>query len=140
MDRSTAYKDKLAKGLTANLGLYSYPVLMASDILLFGGEIVPVGQDQKQHIEITRDIANRFNNIFGETFVVPEADIEKTSKLIPGIDGQKMSKSYNNTIPIFGEEKQIRKKFMSIITDSTDIDKRKDTETAMFQLYSLFLI
>ncbi len=93
LDRSTAYKDKLAKGLTANLGLYSYPVLMASDILLFGGEIVPVGQDQKQHIEITRAIANRFNNIFGETFVVPVADIEKTSKLIPGIDGQKMSKS-----------------------------------------------
>ena len=139
LDRSTAYKDKLAKGLTANLGLYSYPVLMASDILLFGGEIVPVGQDQKQHIEITRVIANRFNNIFGETFVVPEADIEKTSKLIPGIDGQKMSKSYNNTIPIFGEEKQIRKKFMSIITDSTDIDKPKDTDTALFQLYSLFL-
>ncbi len=112
LDRSTAYKDKLAKGLTANLGLYSYPVLMASDILLFGGEIVPVGQDQKQHIEITRDIANRFNNIFGETFVVPEADIEKTSKLIPGIDGQKMSKSYNNTIPIFSEEAALKKVIM----------------------------
>jgi len=139
LDRSTSYKDKLAKGLTANLGLYSYPVLMASDILLFGGEIVPVGQDQKQHIEITRDIANRFNNTFGETFKVPEADIEKTSKLIPGTDGQKMSKSYNNTIPIFGEEKQIRKKFMSIITDSTDIDEPKDIDTALFQLYSLFL-
>ena len=87
---------------------------------------MPVGQDQKQHIEITRDIANRFNNIYGEIFVEPVPDIEKTSKLIPGIDGQKMSKSYGNTIPIFGEEKQIRKKFMSIVTDSTDIDKPKN--------------
>ena len=139
LDRSTSYKDKLAKGLTANLGLYSYPVLMASDILLFGGEIVPVGQDQKQHIEITRDIANRFNNIYGEIFVEPMPDIEKKSELIPGIDGQKMSKSYGNTIPLFGEEKQIRKKFMSIVTDSTDIDKPKNTDTALFHLYSLFL-
>ena len=139
LDRSTAYKDKLAKGLTANLGLYSYPVLMASDILLFGGEIVPVGQDQKQHIEITRDIATRFNNIYGEVFIVPEADIEKSTKLIPGVDGQKMSKSYGNTIPIFGDEKHIRKKFMSIVTDSTDIEKPKDTDTALFHLFSLFL-
>ena len=139
LDRSTAYKDKLAKGLTANLGLYSYPVLMASDILLFGGEIVPVGQDQKQHIEITRDIANRFNNIFGETFVVPEADIEKTSKLIPGIDGQKMSKSYANTIPIFADEKLIKKSVMSITTDSAGINEPKDKDSPLFKIYSLFL-
>tara|TARA_B100001750_G_scaffold107402_1_gene84884 strand:- start:79 stop:897 length:819 start_codon:yes stop_codon:yes gene_type:complete len=139
LDRSTSYKDKLSKGLTPNLGLYSYPVLMASDILLFGGEIVPVGQDQKQHLEITRDIATRFNNIYGEVFVIPEPEIEKSTKLIPGIDGQKMSKSYGNTIPLFGEEKNIRKKFMSIVTDSTDIQKPKDTDTALFHLFSLFL-
>ena len=139
LDRSTSYKNKLAKGLTANLGLYSYPVLMASDILLFGGEIVPVGQDQKQHLEITRDIALRFNKVYGDLFVIPEPDIDKSTKLIPGIDGQKMSKSYGNTIPIFGEEKNIRKKFMSIVTDSTDIQKPKDTDTALFHLYSLFL-
>ena len=139
LDRSTSYKNKLAKGLTANLGLYSYPVLMASDILLFGGEIVPVGQDQKQHLEITRDIALRFNKVYGDVFVIPEPDIDKSTKLIPGIDGQKMSKSYGNTIPIFGEEKNIRKKFMSIVTDSTDIQKPKDTDTALFHLYSLFL-
>ena len=139
LDRSTSYKDKLSKGLSANLGLYSYPILMASDILLFGGEIVPVGQDQKQHLEITRDIATRFNNIYGEVFIVPEADIEKSTKLIPGVDGQKMSKSYGNTIPIFGDEKYIRKKFMSIVTDSTDIEKPKDTDTALFHLFSLFL-
>ena len=139
LDRSTSYKNKLAKGLTANLGLYSYPVLMASDILLFGGEIVPVGQDQKQHLEITRDIALRFNKVYGDVFVIPEPEIDKSTKLIPGIDGQKMSKSYGNTIPIFGEEKNIRKKFMSIVTDSTDIQKPKDTDTALFHLYSLFL-
>ncbi len=139
LDRSTSYKNKLAKGLKANLGLYSYPVLMASDILLFGGEIVPVGQDQKQHLEITRDIALRFNKVYGDVFVIPEPDIDKSTKLIPGIDGQKMSKSYGNTIPIFGEEKNIRKKFMSIVTDSTDIQKPKDTDTALFHLYSLFL-
>ena len=139
LDRSTSYKNKLAKGLTANLGLYSYPVLMASDILLFGGEIVPVGQDQKQHLEITRDIALRFNKVYGDVFVIPEPDIDKSTKLIPGIDGQKMSKSYGNTIPIFGEEKNIRKKFMSIVTDSTDIQQPKDIDTALFHLYSLFL-
>jgi len=139
LDRSTSYKNKLAKGLTANLGLYSYPVLMASDILLFGGEVVPVGQDQKQHLEITRDIALKFNKVYGDIFVIPEPDIDKSTKLIPGIDGQKMSKSYGNTIPIFGEENNIRKKFMSVVTDSTDIQKPKDTDTALFHLYSLFL-
>jgi tryptophanyl-tRNA synthetase len=139
LDRATSYKDKLAKGLTANVGLYSYPILMASDILLFGGEIVPVGKDQKQHIEITRDIAIRFNQTYGETFIVPEADIDKTNQLVPGVDGQKMSKSYGNTIPIFGDEKSIRKKFMSIVTDSTDIDKPKSIDNALFQLYALFL-
>ena len=139
LDRATSYKDKLAKGLTANVGLYSYPILMASDILLFGGEMVPVGKDQKQHIEMTRDIANRFNNTFGEVFILPEPDVEMITQLIPGTDGQKMSKSYGNTIPIFGNEKIIKKRFMSIVTDSTDIDKPKDSDTALFHLYSLFL-
>ena len=139
LERATSYKDKLAKGLTANVGLYSYPILMASDILLFGGEIVPVGNDQKQHLEMTRDIAIRFNQTFGEVFIVPEPDIEKTTQLVPGIDGQKMSKSYGNTIPIFGLEKNIRKQFMSIVTDSKGINEPKDTNTPLFQLYSLFL-
>ncbi|MEA1881587.1 MAG: tryptophan--tRNA ligase [Candidatus Marinimicrobia bacterium] len=139
LDRATSYKDKLAKGMKANVGLYSYPILMASDILLFGGEIVPVGKDQKQHLEMTRDMAIRFNQKFGDVFVIPEADIEKTTQLVPGIDGQKMSKSYGNTIPIFGSEKAIRKQFMSIVTDSTDVNEPKDTNTPLFQLYSLFL-
>ena len=139
LERATSYKDKLAKGLTANVGLYSYPILMASDILLFGGEIVPVGNDQKQHLEMTRDIAIKFNQTFGEVFIVPEPDIEETTQLVPGIDGQKMSKSYGNTIPIFGLEKTIRKQFMSIVTDSKGINEPKDTNTPLFQLYSLFL-
>ena len=139
LERATSYKDKLSKGIPANVGLYSYPILMASDILLFGGEIVPVGKDQKQHIEMTRDIAEKFNQRYGEIFLIPDPDIDKTSQLVPGIDGQKMSKSYNNTIPIFGDEKVIRKKFMSIITDSADVDEPKDISTPIFQLYSLFI-
>ena len=139
LERATSYKDKLSKGIPANVGLYSYPILMASDILLFGGEIVPVGKDQKQHIEMTRDIAEKFNQRYGEIFLIPDPDIDKTSQLVPGIDGQKMSKSYNNTIPIFGDEKVVRKKFMSIITDSADVDEPKDISTPIFQLYSLFI-
>ena len=114
-------------------------VLMAADILLFDSQIVPVGKDQKQHLEMTRDIAIRFNNTFGDTLVVPEPDIEEVTQLVPGIDGQKMSKSYNNTIPIFHSHKQIRKKILRIVTDATDIDKPKDKDTPLFQLYSLFL-
>ena len=139
MDRATSYKDKIAQGLKPNMGLYSYPVLMAADILLFDSQIVPVGKDQKQHLEMTRDIAIRFNNTFGDTLVVPEPDIEEVTQLVPGIDGQKMSKSYNNTIPIFDSRKQIRKKIMRIVTDATDVDKPKDKDTPLFQLYSLFL-
>jgi len=139
LDRATSYKDKLARGMSANVGLYSYPILMASDILLFGGEIVPVGKDQKQHLEMTRDIAIRFNQTFGEVFVIPEPDIDQTTQLVPGIDGQKMSKSYGNMIPIFGSEKLIRNQFMSIVTDSAGIDEPKDTNTSLFQLYCLFL-
>ncbi|MBT3945701.1 MAG: tryptophan--tRNA ligase [Candidatus Marinimicrobia bacterium] len=139
MDRATSYKDKIARGIKPNMGLYSYPVLMAADILLFDSQIVPVGKDQKQHLEMTRDIAIRFNNTFGETLIVPESDIEERTQLVPGIDGQKMSKSYGNTIPIFDTEKKIRKKIMKIITDTTDIDEPKDKDTPLFQLYCLFL-
>ena len=139
MDRATSYKDKISQGLKPNMGLYSYPLLMAADILLFDSQIVPVGKDQKQHLEMTRDIAIRFNNTFGDTLAVPEPDIEEFTQLVPGIDGQKMSKSYNNTIPIFHSPTQIRRKIMRIVTDATDIDKTKAKDTPLFQLYSLFL-
>jgi tryptophanyl-tRNA synthetase len=139
LERATSYKDKIARGIAPNVGLFSYPILMAADILCFGGDIVPVGKDQKQHLEMTRDIAQRFNKIYGDVFIVPDADIDKTSQLIPGIDGQKMSKSYGNDIPIFADEKIILKKIMSITTDSTPIDEPKDKNTALFQIYSLFL-
>ena len=138
MDRSTTYKDKIAKGLTPNMGLYSYPILMAADILLYKSNLVPVGRDQKQHIEMARDIANRFNSNYGEVFILPEPDIVKETQLIPGIDGQKMSKSYNNTIPIFGKDKEIRKKIMNIITDNTPVNQPKDKDTPLFNLYCLF--
>ena len=139
MDRSTTYKDKIAQGLSPNMALYSYPILMAADILLFDSQVVPVGKDQKQHLEMARDIALKFNNNFGDTFLIPEPDISLETQLVPGIDGKKMSKSYNNTIPIFNSEKYIRKKVMKIITDNTDIDEPKDKDTPLFNLYSLFL-
>ena len=139
MERSTSYKDKIEKGLKPHMGLFSYPILMAADILLYGSEIVPVGKDQKQHLEITRDIAIRFNNTYGDVFVVPEADINEHTMLVPGIDGQKMSKSYGNTIPIFSNEKIIRKAVMSITTDSADINDPKDKDTPLFKIYSMFL-
>ena len=139
MERGTSYKDKLAKGLKANMGLFSYPILMAADILLFGGEIVPVGKDQKQHLEMTRDIAVRFNQTFGDVLIVPELDIDKDTQLVPGLDGQKMSKSYNNTIPIFGSEKVIQKKVMSIVTDSSGVNEVKNTNCSLFKIFCLFL-
>jgi len=139
MERGTSYKDKLAKGLKANMGLFSYPILMAADILLFGGEIVPVGKDQKQHLEMTRDIAIRFNQTFGDVLIVPELDIDKDTQLVPGLDGQKMSKSYNNTIPIFGSEKVIQKKVMSIVTDSSGVNEVKNTDCTLFKIFCLFL-
>ncbi len=118
LERAHSYKDKIAKGLPASHGLFSYPVLMAADILLFDSNVVPVGRDQKQHVEITRDIAIKFNEAYGRTFVIPEPQIRDDVALVPGLDGQKMSKSYGNTIEIFGDEKAIRKKIMSIIMDS----------------------
>jgi tryptophanyl-tRNA synthetase len=140
LERSTSYKDKIAKGIIPNHGLFSYPVLMAADILLFGGEVVPVGKDQKQHLEISRDIAEKFNLTYGETFVVPKPLIEDNKGLICGIDGQKMSKSYNNTIEIFKDKDTLTSKVMGIVTDATPVDEPKDTKTSiLFQIYSLFL-
>src|SRR3954469_1206032 len=118
LERAHSYKDKIAKGISPNFGLFAYPVLMAADILLFDTNRVPVGKDQKQHVEMTRDIAIKFNQTYGETLVVPEADIRDDVALVPGLDGEKMSKSYGNTIDIFGEEKATRKKIMGIVMDS----------------------
>jgi tryptophanyl-tRNA synthetase len=118
LERAHSYKDKTAKGISANFGLFAYPVLMAADILLFDTHRVPVGKDQRQHLEMTRDIAIKFNQTYGETLVVPEADIREEVALVPGLDGEKMSKSYGNTIDIFGDEKATRKKIMGIKMDS----------------------
>lgn len=135
-----SYKDKVAKGIAPSAGLYYYPILMAADILAFNSNKVPVGKDQKQHLEYTRDIAIRFNTTYGETFAVPESEIEENNAVIPGIDGQKMSKSYGNTITIFETEKKIKKSVMSIVTDSTEIDEPKDPDkSVLFAIYSLFL-
>src|SRR6266478_5790625 len=118
LERATSYKDKIAKGISPNHGLFAYPVLMAADILIYDSNVVPVGQDQKQHVEITRDIAVKFNEQYGEVFVVPEPLIRTEVAKVPGIDGEKMSKSYVNTIEIFGDEKALRKKIMGIKMDS----------------------
>jgi len=118
LERAHSYKDKLAKGLAPGFGLFAYPVLMAADILIYDSNLVPVGRDQKQHVEMTRDIAIKFNQTYGETFVVPEPSIREEVATVPGLDGQKMSKSYGNTIEIFAEEKAVRKRIMSIVMDS----------------------
>lgn len=118
LERCHSYKDKTARGMSASHGLFAYPVLMAADILIYDSNIVPVGRDQKQHVEVTRDIAIKFNELYGETFVIPEPQIRDEVALVPGIDGQKMSKSYGNTIEIFGLEQATRKKIMSIVMDS----------------------
>jgi len=118
LEKGTSYKDKVAKGIPVNHGLFAYPVLMAADILIYDSNVVPVGRDQKQHVEMTRDIAIKFNEQYGETFVIPEPQIREEGALVPGVDGQKMSKSYGNTIEIFGEEKATRKKIMGITMDS----------------------
>ena len=139
MQRSTSFKDKIANGLKPNMGLFSYPILMASDILLFQSEIVPVGKDQKQHLEMTRDIAIKFNNSFGEIFTIPEIEIDKSNDIVIGIDNQKMSKSYNNTIPIFADNDTIKDQVMNIVTDSAGLNEPKDKHTPLFKIYSLFL-
>ena len=126
LQRCTNYKDKIAQGLSPNHGLFAYPVLQAADILIYKSDLVPVGADQKQHIEVTRDIAIRFNNNYGEIFTVPQEHIIESVAVIPGIDGQKMSKSYGNTIEIFEPQDSVRKKIMRIVTDSTAVEEPKD--------------
>jgi tryptophanyl-tRNA synthetase len=118
LERATSYKDKLNRGITPNHGLFAYPVLMAADILIYDSNVVPVGQDQKQHVEITRDIAIKFNELYGQTFILPEPQIRAAVAKVPGVDGEKMSKSYGNAIEIFGDEKALRKKVMGIKMDS----------------------
>ncbi|ARN55799.1 tryptophan--tRNA ligase [Sedimentisphaera salicampi] len=139
MERCVSYKDKLAKGLSANHGLFTYPLLQAADILAFESDLVPVGADQKQHIEVTCDIAQKFNHLYGETFKIPKEYIIDSVAVVPGIDGQKMSKSYDNTIEIFEPEKKMRKKVMKIKTDSAGVDEPKNPDTcSVFALLKLF--
>lgn len=139
LEKCHAYKDKKAKGIAADAGLFTYPVLMAADILLYDSDLVPVGQDQIQHVEVTRDLAQRFNMLFGETLILPESRVLDTSAKVPGTDGEKMSKSYGNIIEIFETPKKQRKKVMSIKTDSAALEDPKDPETcAVFALYKLF--
>jgi len=128
LQRCTSYKDKVAQGLAPNHGLFAYPVLQAADILIYQSDLVPVGADQKQHIEVTRDIAIRFNNAYGEVFTVPKEHIIESVAVVPGVDGRKMSKSYGNTIEIFEPEKSVRKKIMKIVTDSTPVEASKDPD------------
>ena len=138
LERAHSYKDKLARGMTANVGLFSYPILMAADILIYDSDVVPVGKDQKQHIEMTRDLAVKMNEIYGQIFKLPQPRIQPATETVPGIDGQKMSKSYGNNIDIFGDEKEMRKRVMSIVTDSLAVDAPKDPATStIFKLYSL---
>ena len=140
MERCVAFKDKVAKGLTASLGLFTYPVLQAADILAYDSHLVPVGEDQVQHIEVCRDIAGSFNHQFGDVFVLPDARVLSSSARVPGTNGEKMSKSYDNTIEIFEEPKPMRKKIMRIQTDSRPLDEPKDPETDhLYQLCQLFL-
>ena len=139
LERCHSYKDKLAHGLDATHGLFAYPVLMAADILLMQAELVPVGKDQKQHLEVTRDLAIKFNNAYGEIFRIPDGYIPETVATIPGTDGQKMSKSYNNTIQLFEDLKSIKKKMMGIVTDSKGLEEPKEPEgNAVYELYKLF--
>lgn len=139
MERAHSYKDKIAKGILPNLGLFNYPTLMAADILINQADVVPVGKDQKQHLEMARDMAIKFNNTFGEIFKVPEPEIPDAVAVVPGTDGQKMSKSYGNTIPIFGEDAAVKKAVMGIVTDSKGVEESKKPEgNTIYELYKLF--
>jgi tryptophanyl-tRNA synthetase len=139
LQRAHSYKDKLAAGMQPDHGLFAYPVLMAADIVQFNADLVPVGQDQKQHLEMTRDIAGRFNHVYGrEVFVLPEPHILDDVAVVPGTDGRKMSKSYGNVLRMFWPEKQLKKAVMAIVTDSTPVEEPKDTDQALFQLWALF--
>ena len=140
MERCHSYKDKVAKGIKPNTGLFIYPILMTADILLFKSDLVPVGKDQKQHLEVARDIAIKFNSVYGEVFTVPEAIIDKSVATVPGVDGQKMSKSYGNTIEVFMEKDALKKKVMGIVTDSLPVEAKKDPDKCnLFNIYKLFL-
>jgi tryptophanyl-tRNA synthetase len=139
LEKCHSYKDKIAKGIAPSHGLFAYPVLMAADILIVQSNIVPVGRDQKQHVEVTRDIAIKFNNQFGEVFTIPEPSIRDSVAVVPGLDGQKMSKSYGNTVEIFGAAKEVKNKIMRIVTDSKGLADAKDPDTCnVFALYKLF--
>jgi tryptophanyl-tRNA synthetase len=140
LERCVSYKEKKEKGLTADAGLFAYPVLQAADILAYDADIVPVGEDQTQHIEVTRDIAQRFNHSFGEVFVLPKAKVLDGSAKVPGMDGEKMSKSYDNFIEIFEPTKTMKKKVMRIATDSRPMEDAKEPDDdLLYQLYSLFV-
>ena len=139
LERCVAFKDKEARGIKADAGLFTYPVLMAADILAYDSQCVPVGEDQNQHIEVCRDLARSFNAQYGDTFVMPTARIVKDTAKVPGTDGQKMSKSYDNTLGLFEDAKELRKKIMRISTDSRPMEEPKDPDTDhLYQLYSLF--
>lgn len=138
LERCHSYKDKIARGISPSHGLFAYPVLMASDILIYDSERVPVGKDQIQHIEVTRDIVQSFNHRYGDTLVLPEPEVEDTTAVVPGTDGQKMSKSYGNTIEMFAEKKRLKKSIMGIVTDSLGVEEPKDPETnTIYQLHGL---
>ncbi len=140
LERCHSYKDKVSQGIKPNHGLFAYPVLMAADILLFQSDVVPVGKDQKQHLEVARDIAIKYNNEYGEVFTLPEPEIDEDVATVPGLDGRKMSKSYGNTIDLFQEEKALRKQIMRIVTDPTPVEEAKNPDTCnIFQIYRLFL-
>ena len=139
LERAHSYKDKIAQGLPVHHGLFAYPVLMAADILIYNSDLVPVGQDQKQHLEMTRDIAGSFNHAFGQpVFKLPDPHILDDVAVVPGVDGRKMSKSYDNTIRMFASDAEIKKAVMGIVTDSTPVDAPKDVGAALFQLWALF--
>jgi tryptophanyl-tRNA synthetase len=140
LERGHSYKDKLARNLTPNHGLFAYPVLMAADILLYQANLVPVGRDQKQHLEMARDIAGAFNHVYGETFVLPEPAIDEDLATVPGLDGQKMSKSYGNAIDIFLEKDELKKRVMAIVTDARAVSEVKDPDNCnLFAIYRLFI-
>ena len=142
LERCHSYKDKVARGLEATHGLFAYPVLMAADILIYDSDVVPVGKDQKQHVEVTRDLAGKINNLYGggeELLKIPTPKIRESTAKVPGLDGEKMSKSYNNTIELFEPEKAMRKKVMRIVTDSMGVEDSKDPDASMiYALYQLF--
>ena len=138
LQRAHSYKDKIAKDLPINVGLFYYPLLMTADILLYDTAVVPVGKDQKQHVEIARDIAEKFNSIYGETFVLPTPFIAEDVAVVPGVDGRKMSKSYNNTIEMFASKKVLKKQIMSIVTDSTPLEEPKNPDNNIVKIYKLF--